>query len=123
MRLAQSGVLLTFASATPRDTIMKAIRKQNGTKTAAGDTALLSSHADMTLFSYGGETIRFRTSPRLERYMAVKLWDKGYIVAMAKYKGIGEEEEYIDLVPVLRNLCIDADEFLRPIEKVRISYD
>jgi len=36
---------------------------------------------------------------------------------------VGDTEEYIDLVPVLRNLCIDADEFLRPIENVRISYD
>jgi len=88
-----------------------------------GGTALLSSRADMTSFSYGGETIRFRTSPRLERYTAVKLWDKGYIVVTARYSGVGDTEEYIDLVPVLRNLCIDADEFLRPIENVRISYD
>ena len=41
----------------------------------------------------------------------------------AKYKGLPEEEEYIDLVPILENLYIDSDEFLKQIEKVRISYD
>jgi len=77
----------------------------------------------MTSFSYGDETIRFRTSPRLERYIDVKLWDKGYIVVTARYSGVGDTEEYIDLVPVLRSLCINADKFLQPITNVRISYD
>ena len=47
----------------------------------------------------------------------------GYIAVTAKYKGLPEEEEYIDLVPILENLYIDPDEFLKQIEKVRISYD
>lgn len=47
----------------------------------------------------------------------------GYIAVTAKYKGLPEEEEYIDLVPILENLYIDSDEFLKQIEKVRISYD
>ena len=42
---------------------------------------------------------------------------------MAVYKGIGEVEEYIDLVPILENLYMDPDDFLSPIQKVRIAYD
>jgi hypothetical protein len=41
---------------------------------------------------------------------------------MAKYKGHEEEEEYIDLVPILENLYFDVEEFLKPIQKVRIAY-
>lgn len=32
-------------------------------------------------------------------------------------------EEYIDLIPILENLCMDPDEFLKDIQKVRICYD
>ena len=43
---------------------------------------------------------------------------------MAKYShNEEEEEEYIDLAPILEGLYFDADSFLEPIEKVRISYD
>ena len=49
-------------------------------------------------------------------------WDNGYIVVMAKYEGSGEEEEYIDLIPILENLYFDVDDFLKPIQKVRIEY-
>ena len=41
---------------------------------------------------------------------------------MDVYEGCEEEEEYIDLVPILENLYFDADKFLAPIEKVRIEY-
>ena len=41
---------------------------------------------------------------------------------MAKYEGCKEEEEYIDLVPILQNLYFDVDDFLKPIKKVRIEY-
>lgn len=85
-------------------------------------TATLSSHADITIFSYADETIRFRTSPRLERYVQVKQWDNGYIVVVAKYAGVGETEEYIDLVPILNNLFINPDAFLKDIKNVRINY-
>ena len=30
------------------------------------------------------------------------------------------EEEYIDLIPILNNLYIDADAFLKPIRKVEL---
>ena len=67
--------------------------------------------------------IRFRTSPRLERYIRVLEWEHGYLVVIAKYEGMEEIEEYIDLIPILENLYFDADEFLRPIKEVGIVYD
>lgn len=86
--------------------------------------ATLSSSGSMTSFSYGPHTIRFRTSHHLERYLDVTLWDNGYIVCTAQYDNSDEpEEEYIDLVPILKNLYFDADEFLRPIRTVRVCYD
>ncbi len=41
---------------------------------------------------------------------------------MARYEGIEEEEEDIDLVPILQNLYFNVNEFLKPIQKVRIEY-
>ena len=84
--------------------------------------AILSSSGEYTSFSYNGRNIRFKTSPKLERYVDVREWDNGYIVVTARYSG-EDEEEYIDLVPILKNLYIDPADFLRTIEKVRISYD
>jgi len=86
------------------------------------DEALLSNDRRFTSFSFNGHTIRFRTSPRLERYTRIVEWDNGYLVAMAKYEGCEEEEEYIDLIPILENLYFDAEKFLRPIKKVRLDY-
>lgn len=85
--------------------------------------AFLSSHKNMTSFSFGNQTIRFRAPDKLIRYTAVKEWDKGYIVVMAKYADIGEVEEYIDLVPILQNLYIDKETFLNPIKTLKIKYD
>ena len=43
---------------------------------------------------------------------------------MAKYSHLEyEEEEYIDMIPILKDLYYDPEEFLKPIEKVRILYD
>lgn len=84
--------------------------------------AILSSDKEFTSFMFDGHNIRFRTSSRLERYTKVIEWDNGYIVVMAKYKGHEEEEEYIDLIPILENLYFDVDKFLKPIQKVRIEY-
>ncbi|MBO5143899.1 MAG: hypothetical protein J6B49_04925 [Phascolarctobacterium sp.] len=88
-----------------------------------GNEAILSSDKKFTTFSFNGHNIRFRTSPRLEKYTKIKEWDNGYIVVMAKYEGHDEEEEYIDLIPILENLCFDVEKFLKPIEKVRIVYE
>lgn len=84
--------------------------------------AILSSDRVFTSFTFNGHNIRFRTSPRLEKYTRIVEWDYGYIVVMAKYEGNEEEEEYIDLVPILQNLYFDVDEFLKPIQRVRIEY-
>jgi hypothetical protein len=65
--------------------------------------------------------IRFVTSSRLERYTKVLEWDYGYLVVMAKYKNLGEVEEYIDLLPILRRLYYDVDDFLNPIKEIRIN--
>lgn len=86
--------------------------------------AILSNHRDMTSFRYGDYNIRFRTPSILKRYTEVKEWDKGYLVVMADYEGIGITEEYIDIVPILKNLCIDPDTFLQNIQTVKIgSYE
>lgn len=86
--------------------------------------AVLSSSGEFTSFSYDGRNIRFRTSPYLERYVDVKEWDSsiGYIVVTARYHG-EDVEDYIGLLKILENLYVDADSFLKPIKKVRISYD
>ena len=84
--------------------------------------AVLSNDNRFTLFKYNDVTIRFKTSPKLERYTRIVEWDNGYIVVMAVYSGT-ETEEYIDLVPILKNLCIDPAEFLKNIKEVSICYD
>ena len=85
--------------------------------------ALLSNQGDMTSFRYGNSNIRFRTPKRLKRYTEVKEWDNGYIVVMADYEGLGETEEYIDLLPILKNLYINPETFLKPIKSVKIDYN
>lgn len=86
-----------------------------------GSCAFLSNNDKYTIFSFNDFVIRFRTSDKLEKYTEVKEWDNGYLVVMAKYKDLPEEEEYIDLVPILSNLYFDADKFLNPIKEVRIQ--
>ena len=83
--------------------------------------AVLSNQSCMTSFRYGGYNVRFRTSSALIKYVEVKEWDKGYLVVMADYEEVGLTEEYIDLVPILRNLCIDPDKFLHNIQTVIIG--
>ena len=86
------------------------------------EAAILSSQKGYTIFQYNGHTIRFKTSARLERYTKILEWNQGYLVVMAKYQGLKEMEEYIDLIPILENLYYDVNEFLAPIKKVRILY-
>ena len=83
--------------------------------------AILSNKEDMTSFKFGDYNIRFRTPSRLKRYTDVKEWDNGYIVVMADYDGIGITEDYIDLVPILKNLYINPSVFLKPIQTVKIE--
>lgn len=89
----------------------------------SGDTAYLSAENGFTVFEYGKIRIRFRAPYSLERYTNVKQWDNGYLVVDAKYKhNVVPEEEYIDLEPVLNDLYIDADKFVKPIKKVEITH-
>ncbi len=84
--------------------------------------AILSNDERFTVFTFQNKVIRFKTSPRLERYTKIVEWDNGYIVVMAIYNG-KETEDYIDLIPILENLCIEPESFLKNIRKVRIKYD
>ena len=86
------------------------------------DCAFLNNSGNFTSFTYAGRTIRFRTPSSLERYTDILEWDKGYLVVMAKYSHREEsEEEYIDLVPILENLYIQPENFLKSIKEVRIE--
>ena len=87
------------------------------------DFAILKNEGEYTIFEFNSQIIRFMTSSKLERYTKVIEWDYGYLVVMAKYKGLDEREEYIDLVPILENLGYDVDEFLNPIKEVKIVYE
>ena len=84
--------------------------------------AIIKNIGEYTEFIFDNQIIRFITSARLERYTKIVEWDHGYLVLMAKYKGLDEVEEYIDLVPILENLYYDVDEFLKPIKEVKIDY-
>ena len=87
------------------------------------ERAYLSNDKDMIKFQYGEKIIRFRGPYSLERFISGKEWDNGYLVVMAKYQHNKElEEEYIDLIPILKNLYIDAAHFLKPIKEVRLAY-
>ncbi len=85
------------------------------------DYAILRNNEEYTIFEFNNQIIRFATSSRLEKYTKVVEWDYGYLVVMAKYKNVGEVEEYIDLIPILQNLYYDTDAFLAPIKEVRIE--
>lgn len=88
------------------------------------DYAILSNDDLYTIFKYGDYTIRFKRPYSLERYLSVLEWDKGYLVVAAKYQhNESNEEEYIDLIPILEDLYIDAEAFLKPIKEVRVQYD
>ena len=80
--------------------------------------AILKSKGEYTIFQFNNDIIRFMTSARLERYTKIVEWDHGYLVVMAKYKNIGEVEEYIDLIPILDKLYYDVE----PIKEVKIDY-
>ncbi len=88
------------------------------------EEAYLSNEKHYTVFRAGNITIRFLAPYSLEKYISVKEWDNGYLVVMAKYThNEDDEEEYIDMRPILESLYFDADEFLMPIKKVSVKYD
>ena len=88
------------------------------------DYAALSKDKDFIIFKYGNRIIRFKAPYSLEYFTAVKEWEDGYLVVLAKYAHNSEsEEEYIDLVPILENLYISPQEFLKPIKEVKLEND
>ena len=84
--------------------------------------ATIKNEGEYTIFIFDNQKLRFMTSTKLERYTKIVEWDHGYLVVMAKYKGLDEIEEYIDLVPILKMLYYDVDKFLKPIKEVKIDY-
>ena len=95
----------------------------DGNTTQGGREAVLSSEGDMTSFTVGGRTIRFKTPASLVRYEKVTKWDHGYIECLAMYDdSCAAEEEYIDLIPILKNLYFDPEKFLQGVEEVRVQY-
>lgn len=87
------------------------------------DVATLGNGDGYTIFEFRGSRIRFAAPYSLERYVDVKSWDEGYIVVDAKYSHNADvEEEYIDLVPILRDLYIDPVAFCGPIKSVEVAH-
>lgn len=86
-------------------------------------TAYLSNNKDYVSFTFNGRTIRFKGPYSLTRFDKVKEWDNGYIVVDAFYSHSKDVvEDYIDLAPILKDLYIDSQSFLKSIKKVEVSY-
>lgn len=85
------------------------------------DTALLSNEGRMISFSFGGRRIRFMGAKCLRRFTDVTKWRNGHIEVMADNGG-RVEEDYIELVPILKNLLIDPASYIAPIKKVELNY-
>ena len=89
--------------------------------TAILSNELLDDH-QYTVFAFGGVVLRFRRAGLPASLHRGKEWDNGYLVVMAKYSHKEQPiEEYIDLLPILENLRMDAQGFLTPIKEVEIS--
>ena len=67
-------------------------------------------------------------------YLFVIVWIINFIISVLYYlwgalfyvpareRQDKNEEEYIDLIPILKNLYIEPEEFLKPIKEVKIQY-
>ena len=84
-------------------------------------TAYLYNDGEYSIFSFGNVKLKFLTSKNLEKYINVKEWDNGYLVVTKKNIGKSEQEDYIDLQPILENLYMDPEKFYRPIKKWRLD--
>lgn len=85
--------------------------------------AYLGNAGEYTSFTSDGRKIRFLTGKNLIRYTRIKEWDHGYLVVGCENRTDpgGEEEDYIDLIPILHHLLIDPDRFLDPIREVKMK--
>ena len=87
------------------------------------DTAYLSNEGCYTIFTFGDNRIKFIAPYSLEYYKKILKWDNGYIEVLTKYSHSEElEEEYIDLIPILKKLYIDPNDFLKSIKNVEVKY-
>ncbi len=87
------------------------------------DTAYLSNKGRYISFSWKNRIIRFMGPKSLQHIDKIKEWDNGYLVVEAKYDHSVEPiEDYIDLIPILENLYIDSNTFLKPIKNVEVRY-
>lgn len=88
---------------------------------SSANLAFLSNQDGNTVFHFGNQVLRFRAPYSLERYVEVKEWDNGYLVVMAKYSHSDSPiEEYIDLIPILKEQSIDPAAFLTQIQEIKI---
>lgn len=84
--------------------------------------AFISNKGRYICFSYNGHNVRFKGPYSLVRFDKVKKWDDGYLVVNAVYEHEQEPvEDYIDLAPILEDLYIDPEEFLKGIKNVEVS--
>ncbi len=88
----------------------------------SNSTAYLYNDGAYSIFSFKNVKLKFLTSKNLEKYLSVKEWDNGYLVVTKKNIGKPEEEDYIDLQPILENLYMDPEKFCQPIKKVEVRY-
>ena len=89
------------------------------------DTAYLSNEGRYTIFEYNGTRQKIIAPEPLVKYLKINEFipEKGYIAVLTDYSCFKQpEEEYIDLIPTLKNLLIDADAFLKPIKKLKLRY-
>lgn len=86
--------------------------------------AYLSCGGGYSYFKYKNRTLKFRISDRVLKLLSVKEWDPeyGYLVVDVLHDNRGAVEDYIDLLPMLDNLYIDAGNFLKDIKRVEVEY-
>ena len=88
---------------------------------SSANHAFLCNQDGNTVFHFGNQVLRFQAPYSLEQYVEVKEWDNGYLVVMAKYSHSDLPiEEYIDLIPILKEQSIDPAAFLSQIHEVKI---
>ena len=85
------------------------------------DVAKIRVEGKYSVFTFRNHCIRFRTSPKLKKYLRVKEWNNGYLVVDVHYSSLGETEEYVDIRSILDDLYIDQQSFLSPIKEVQIE--
>ena len=95
----------------------------SGHERATEGVAYLSNRGRYTVFEFGDIRLMVIAPKPLERYLEVTEWDNGYIVVQTKYSVSPDAvEEYIDLVPTLKELYIDPEPFCSQIERVEVSH-